>query len=75
MGLNGQEEKDTWDSDRQKKGGEDFPNTGDGAGKIIKAGMLTGQGVSTGVSLKQREVVESGKVKLEIKPWMVLSAG
>lgn len=49
MGLNGQEKKDTWDSDRQEKGGEDFPNTGDGAGKIIKSGMLTGQGVSTGV--------------------------
>ena len=32
---------------RKKKKGEDFPNTGNDAGKIIKAGMLTGRDVST----------------------------
>lgn len=31
---------------REKKG-EHFPNTGDDAGKIITAGMLTGRDVST----------------------------
>lgn len=32
---------------REKKKGEDFPNTGNDVGKIIKAGMLTGWDVST----------------------------
>lgn len=32
---------------KKKKKGEDFPNTGNDVGKIIKAGMLTGWDVST----------------------------
>lgn len=40
VGISGQEEKDTQSSDRQKKGDEDFPSTGDGDGKIMQTGML-----------------------------------
>ena len=32
---------------KKKGGGEEFPNTGNDVGKIIKAEMLTGRDVST----------------------------
>ena len=58
---------------REKKG-EHFPNTGDDAGKIITAGMLTGRDVNTDSWLKQKEV--SGKWESEAgEKTLILKAG
>ena len=59
---------------KKKGGGEDFPNTGNDVGKIIKAEMLTGRDVSTDSWLKQKEV--SGKWESEAgDKTLILNAG